>query len=213
VIEEAIASVNTVLVVDDDASIRQSLHSLLRAVGYDVKLFQSVQDLLDHRGGLADAACLVLDVRLPGQSGLELQRKLAKAGVALPIVFITGHGDIPMSVAAMKAGAIEFLTKPFRDQDLLDAVARGAEQTRARQAETAALSELRQRLETLSPREREVMALVCSGRMNKQIAADLGLSEITVKVHRGKVMRKMQADSLPELVRLADRLVANGTKV
>jgi FixJ family two-component response regulator len=213
VIEEAIASVNTVLVVDDDASIRQSLHSLLRAVGYDVKLFQSVQDLLDHRGGLADAACLVLDVRLPGQSGLELQRKLAKAGVALPIVFITGHGDIPMSVAAMKAGAIEFLTKPFRDQDLLDAVARGAEQTRARQAETAALSELRQRLETLSPREREVMALVCSGRMNKQIAADLGLSEITVKVHRGKVMRKMQADSLPELVRLADRLVASGTKV
>ena len=212
-IEEAIASVNTVLVVDDDASIRQSLHSLLRAVGYDVKLFQSVQDLLDHRGGLADAACLVLDVRLPGQSGLELQRKLAKAGVALPIVFITGHGDIPMSVAAMKAGAIEFLTKPFRDQDLLDAVARGAEQTRARQAETAALSELRQRLETLSPREREVMALVCSGRMNKQIAADLGLSEITVKVHRGKVMRKMQADSLPELVRLADRLVASGTKV
>jgi FixJ family two-component response regulator len=200
-------------VVDDDASIRQSLHSLLRAVGYDVKLFQSVQDLLDHRGGLADAACLVLDVRLPGQSGLELQRKLAKAGVALPIVFITGHGDIPMSVAAMKAGAIEFLTKPFRDQDLLDAVARGAEQTRARQAETAALSELRQRLETLSPREREVMALVCSGRMNKQIAADLGLSEITVKVHRGKVMRKMQADSLPELVRLADRLVASGTKV
>jgi FixJ family two-component response regulator len=213
VIDEPTTAGSTIFVVDDDASVRDSLHSLLRAVGYDVKLFQSVQDLLDHRGGLADAACLVLDVRLPGQSGLELQRKLAKAGVALPIVFITGHGDIPMSVAAMKAGAIEFLTKPFRDQDLLDAVARGAEQTRARQAETAALSELRQRLETLSPREREVMALVCSGRMNKQIAADLGLSEITVKVHRGKVMRKMQADSLPELVRLADRLVASGTKV
>jgi FixJ family two-component response regulator len=213
VIEETTTAVSTVFVVDDDASIRQSLHSLLRAVGYDVKLFQSVQDLLDHRDGLAEAACLVLDVRLPGQSGLELQRTLTKAGIALPIVFITGHGDVPMSVAAMKAGAIEFLTKPFRDQDLLDAVARGAEQTRARQAETAALSELRQRFETLSPREREVMALVCSGKMNKQIAAELGLSEITVKVHRGKVMRKMQADSLPELVRLADRLVANGTKV
>jgi len=213
VIEETTTAVSTVFVVDDDASIRQSLHSLLRAVGYDVKLFQSVQDLLDHRDGLAEAACLVLDVRLPGQSGLELQRRLANAGIALPIVFITGHGDVPMSVAAMKAGAIEFLTKPFRDQDLLDAVARGAERTRARQAETAALSELRQRFETLSPREREVMALVCSGKMNKQIAAELGLSEITVKVHRGKVMRKMQADSLPELVRLADRLVADGTKV
>lgn len=212
-IEETTAAGNTVFVVDDDASIRQSLHSLLRAVGYDVKLFLSVQDLLNHRDGLAEATCLVLDVRLPGQSGLELQRTLAKAGIALPIVFITGHGDIPMSVAAMKAGAIEFLTKPFRDQDLLDAVARGAEQTRARQAETAALSELQQRFETLSPREREVMALVCSGKMNKQIAADLGLSEITVKVHRGKVMRKMQAGSLPELVRLADRLVADGTKV
>jgi RNA polymerase sigma factor (sigma-70 family) len=155
----------------------------------------------------------VLDVRLPGQSGLELQRTLTNAGIALPVVFITGHGDVPMSVAAMKAGAIEFLTKPFRDQDLLDAVARGAEQTRARQAETAALSELRQRLETLSPREREVMALVCSGKMNKQIAAELQISEITVKVHRGRVMRKMQADSLPELVRLADRLAANGATV
>ena len=212
-IEKTTTAVSTVFVVDDDVAIRESLHSLLRAVGYDVKLFQSVQDLLDHRGGLTEAACLVLDVRLPGESGLELQRTLAKAGIALPIVFITGHGDVPMSVAAMKHGAIEFLTKPFRDQDLLDAVARGAEQARARQAETAALSKLRQRFETLSPREREVMALVCSDKMNKQIAADLGLSEITVKVHRGKVMRKMQAESLPELVRLADRLVVDGPKV
>jgi FixJ family two-component response regulator len=148
----------------------------------------------------------VLDVRLPGQSGLELQRTLTKAGVALPVVFITGHGDVPMSVAAMKAGAIEFLTKPFRDQDLLDAVTRGIGQSRARRAETAALSDLLRRFATLSPREREVMALVCSGKMNKQIAAELQLSEITVKIHRGKVMRKMQADSLPELVRFADRL-------
>lgn len=199
--------------VDDDASVRESLRSLLRSVGYDLELFQSVQDLLDHRGGLAEAACLVLDVRLPGQSGLELQRTLSKAGIAVPIVFITGHGDVPMSVAAMKAGAIEFLTKPFRDQDLLEAVAHGVEQTRALWAEAAALSELRQRFETLSPREREVMALVCSGKMNKQIAAELQLSEITVKVHRGRVMRKMQADSLPELVRLADRLAASGATV
>ena len=212
-IEEATSAGCTVFVVDDDASVRESLHSLLRSVGYGVKSFQSVQDLLDHGGGLAEAACLVLDVRLPGQSGLELQRTLTNAGIALPIVFITGHGDVPMSVTAMKAGAIEFLTKPFRDQDLLDAVARGVEQTQALWAETAALSELRQRFETLSPREREVMALVCSGKMNKQIAAELQISEITVKVHRGRVMRKMQADSLPELVRLADRLAANGATV
>jgi FixJ family two-component response regulator len=206
VIQQATGARSTVLVVDDDASVRESLHSLLRSVGYDVGLFQTVEDLLDHRDGLAEAACLVLDVRLPGQSGLELQRTLMKAGIALPIVFITGHGDVPMSVAAMRAGATEFLTKPLRDQDLLDAVARGAEQTRARQAETAALLELRQRFETLSPREREVMGLVCSGLLNKQIAQELQLSEITVKVHRGKVMRKMQAQSLPELVRFADRL-------
>lgn len=212
-IEEATSAGCTVFVVDDDASVRESLHSLLRSVGYGVKLFQSVQDLLDHGGGLAEAACLVLDVRLPGQSGLELQRTLTNAGIALPIVFITGHGDVPMSVTAMKAGAIEFLTKPFRDQDLLDAVARGVEQTQALWAETAALSELQQRFETLSPREREVMALVCSGKMNKQIAAELQISEITVKVHRGRVMRKMRADSLPELVRLADRLAANGATV
>jgi len=213
VIQQATGARSTVLVVDDDASVRESLHSLLRSVGYDVELFQTVEDLLDHRDNLAEAACLVLDVRLPGQSGLELQRTLTNAGIALPIVFITGHGDVPMSVTAMKAGAIEFLTKPFRDQDLLDAVVHGVEQTQALWAEAAALSELRQRFETLSPREREVMALVCSGKMNKQIAAEMQISEITVKVHRGRVMRKMQADSLPELVRLADRLAANGATV
>jgi FixJ family two-component response regulator len=213
VIEEATSAGCTVFVVDDDASVRESLHSLLRSVGYGVKSFQSVQDLLDHGDGLAEAACLVLDVRLPGQSGLELQRTLTNAGIALPIVFITGHGDVPMSVTAMKAGAIEFLTKPFRDQDLLDAVVHGVEQTQALWAEAAALSELRQRFETLSPREREVMALVCSGKINKQIATEMQISEITVKVHRGRVMRKMQADSLPELVRLADRLAANGATV
>jgi len=213
VIQQATGARSTVLVVDDDASVRESLHSLLRSVGYDVELFRTVEDLLDHRDNLAEAACLVLDVRLPGQSGLELQRTLTNAGIVLPIVFITGHGDVPMSVTAMKAGAIEFLTKPFRDQDLLDAVVHGVEQTQALWAEAAALSELRQRFETLSPREREVMALVCSGKMNKQIAAEMQISEITVKVHRGRVMRKMQADSLPELVRLADRLAANGATV
>jgi FixJ family two-component response regulator len=205
--QQATAAGNTVLVVDDDASLREALHSLLRSVGYDVRLFDSVQALLDH-DDFAEAGCLVLDVRLPGQSGLELQRMLTIAGVSLPIVFITGHGDVPMSVAAMKAGAIEFLTKPFRDQDLLDAVQRGMDLSRCRHAEIAALSGLRRRFAALSAREREVMALVCSGKMNKQIAAELQLSEITVKVHRGKVMRKMQAHSLPELVRLADRLAA-----
>jgi FixJ family two-component response regulator len=196
---------STVFVVDDDGSIRDSLQSLLRSVGHQVQLFESAQDLLTRRSVQA-ADCLVLDVRLPGQSGLELQRELAQAGLAVPIVFITGHGDVPMSVAAMKAGAIEFLTKPFRDQDLLDAVQRGIDMERSRRVEAVALAELRDRFATLSPREREVMALVCAGRMNKQIAAALRLSEITVKVHRGKVMRKMQAHSLPDLVRIADRL-------
>jgi FixJ family two-component response regulator len=201
-----------VFVVDDDLSVRESLYSLLRSVGHDVQLFESVPAFLD-RNSSASGDCLVLDVRLPGQSGLELQRELIRAGSDLPIVFITGHGDVPMSVTAMKAGAIEFLTKPFRDQDLLDAVQRGIDLTRRRRAEMALMENLHHRYESLSSREREVMGLVCSGKMNKQIAAELQLSEITVKVHRGKVMRKMQADSLPELVRLADRLAANGTKV
>lgn len=195
----------TVFVIDDDLSVRESLQSLLRSMGYDVQLFASVADFLARRSGPA-AGCLVLDVRLPGRSGLELQRELAAAGNVLPIVFITGHGDVPMSVAAMKAGAIEFLTKPFHDQDLLDAVQRGMAITREHRNERTAVADLRRRYETLSPREREVMTLVCSGLMNKQIAAELDLSEITVKVHRGKVMRKMKAQSLPELVRFADRL-------
>ncbi|WP_340118076.1 response regulator [Pelagibius sp. 7325] len=201
-----------VFVVDDDLSVRESLFSLLRSVGHDVQLFDSVPAFLDRRGSAA-ADCLVLDVRLPGQSGLELQRELTGAGSDLPIVFITGHGDVPMSVTAMKAGAIEFLTKPFRDQDLLDAVQRGIDLSRRRRADTAHMDDLNRRYESLSPREREIMVLVCSGMMNKQIAAELQLSEITVKVHRGKVMRKMQVESLPELVRLSDRLTANEGKV
>lgn len=200
----------TVFVIDDDRSMRESLHSLLRSVGHDTRLFGSVPDYLaatdSTETGTTAGDCLILDVRLPGQSGLELQRELTRAGNALPIVFITGHGDVPMSVAAMKAGAIEFLIKPFRDQDLLDAVQRGIDLTRQRRSEAERLGELRRRFESLSPREREVMVLVCKGRLNKQIAAELELSEITVKVHRGKVMRKMKAQSLPELVRFADRL-------
>jgi FixJ family two-component response regulator len=194
-----------VFIIDDDPSIRESLQSLLRSVGHSVQSFASTQEFLSSER--ADApACLVLDVRLPGQSGLEFQQKLADSGVPLPVIFITGHGDIPMSVAAMKAGAIEFLTKPFRDQDLLDAVGRGIDLERHRRASRGELAALRQRFATLSPREREVMALVCAGQMNKQIAGVLQLSEITVKVHRGKVMRKMQARTLPDLVRFADRL-------
>jgi FixJ family two-component response regulator len=156
--------------------------------------------------------CLVLDVRLPGRSGLEFQQELARSDIRLPIVFITGHGDVAMSVTAMKAGAIEFLTKPFRDQDLLDAVHRGIEIDRGRRAESVMLAELWQRFDSLTPREREVMALVAAGQLNKQIAAELDLSEITVKVHRAQVMRKMQAKSLPDLVRFADRLAADTTK-
>jgi FixJ family two-component response regulator len=156
--------------------------------------------------------CLVLDIRLPGRSGLEFQRDLARSDIRLPIVFITGHGDVPMSVTAMKAGAIEFLTKPFRDQDLLDAVHRGLELDRSLRAEAAMLAELRQRFDLLTLREREVMALVAAGRLNKQIAAELDLSEVTVKVHRAQVMRKMEAKSLPDLVRFVDRLAFDTTK-
>jgi FixJ family two-component response regulator len=157
--------------------------------------------------------CLVLDIRLPGRSGLEFQRELAESDIRLPIVFITGHGDVPMSVTAMKAGAVEFLTKPFRDQDLLDSVHRGLELDQDRRAEAASLSKLRQRFDSLTPREREVMAFVAAGALNKQIAAELDLSEITVKVHRGQVMRKMEAKTLPDLVRFADRLALDTTKL
>ncbi len=202
-----------VFVVDDDPSVREALNSLLRSVGHLVEAFACTRDLLEHRHRLAEAAgCLVLDVRLPGQSGLDLQRELVTAGIPLPIVFITGHGDVAMSVAAMKAGAIEFLTKPFRDQDLLDAVHRALELDGFRRAAATAVAALQDRFDSLTAREREVMALVVAGRLNKQIAADLQLAEVTVKVHRAQVMAKMQARSLPELVRMADRLAAGRTK-
>lgn len=195
----------TVVVIDDDPAIREALGSLLRSVGFDVKLLASVSDFL-KTGRPEGPTCLVLDVRLPGQSGLEFQRELSRGSIQLPIIFITGHGDIPMSVQAMKGGAIEFLTKPFRDQDLLDAVHLGLARDREWLETEAALANLRARFESLTPREREVMALVVTGRLNKQIAADLGVSEITVKVHRSQVMQKMHARSLPELARMADKL-------
>jgi FixJ family two-component response regulator len=200
-----------VFIIDDDPSMRASIESLLRSVGHSVQSFASTQEFV--LGERLDApGCLVLDIRLPGRSGLEFQRDLARSDIRLPVVFITGHGDVPMSVSAMKAGAIEFLTKPFRDQDLLDAVHRGIELDRNRRAEATMLAELWRRFDSLTPREREVMALVAAGWLNKQIAAELDRSEITVKVHRAQVMRKMEAKSLPDLVRFADRLALDMTK-
>jgi FixJ family two-component response regulator len=196
---------SVVFVIDDDPSIRDTLEDLLQSVGLDARVFNSTQEFL--ASGRPDApACLVLDVRLPGQSGLDLQRGLAASGIDLPIVFITGHGDVTMAVQAMKAGAVEFLTKPFRDQDLLDAIQAGIERDRTRRQDAALVAELRTRLETLTERERQIMALVAIGQLNKQIAAELDVSDVTVKVHRGQIMRKMRAKSLPELVRMADRL-------
>lgn len=200
-----------VFIIDDDPSMRASIESLLLSVGHVTQAFATTHEfVLSEQPDVP--GCLVLDVRLPGKSGLEFQQELARSDIRLPIVFITGHGDVPMSVTAMKAGAIEFLTKPFRDQDLLDAVHRGIEIDRGHRAESAMLAELRQRFDALTPREREVMALVAAGRLNKQIAAELDLSEITVKVHRAQVMRKIQANALPDLVRIADRLAADTTK-
>jgi FixJ family two-component response regulator len=196
---------SSVIVIDDDPAIRESLGSLLRSVGLQVKLLGSVAEFL-HAGRPDEPACLVLDVRLPGRSGLDFQRDLMAANIHLPIIFITGHGDIPMSVQAMKGGAIEFLTKPFRDQELLDAIHLGLARDSARLENEQAVAGLNARFETLTPREREVMTLVVAGRLNKQIAGDIGVSEITVKVHRGQVMRKMKASSLPDLARMADRL-------
>lgn len=195
----------TVVIVDDDPGIREALGSLLRSVGLDVQLLASVPEFLTS-GRPEGPTCLVLDVRLPGKSGLDFQRELAAADIHIPIIFITGHGDIPMSVQAMKSGAIEFLTKPFRDQALLDAVQLGLARDRARREEERSLATLRERFESLTPREREVMIEVVKGRLNKQIAGDIGLSEITIKVHRGQMMRKMQASSLPDLARMADKL-------
>ncbi len=194
-----------VFIIDDDPSMRAALSDLLSSVGLDSRAFPSTEEFL--RTERPDApGCLVLDVRLPGRSGLEFQRDLVRSGITLPIIFLTAHGDVPMSVRAMKAGAIEFLTKPFRDQELLDAIQAGVERDRAQRRESDLVSELRKRLDDLTARERAVMAQVVTGRLNKQIAADLKLSEMTVKVHRGQVMRKMRAESLPELVRMADRL-------
>jgi len=195
----------TVVVIDDDPEVREALQGLLQTVGLRAELFASVTDFLDSsRPDLP--GCLVLDVRLPGRSGLEFQNDLAKAQVRLPIIFVTGYGDIPMSVRAMKAGAVEFLTKPIRPQELLDAIHRAIEQDRARRDSERVIGDLRARLETLTRREREVMALAVAGRLNKQIAAEIGLSEATVKLHRGQVMRKMGARSLADLVRMGDRL-------
>jgi len=201
----------TIIVVDDDPGIRESLHGLLRSVGLQVKALASVPEFLKE-GRPEGPACLVLDVRLPGRSGLDFQRDLSAANVHLPIIFITGYGDIPMSVQAIKGGAIEFLTKPFRDQELLDAIQLGLTRDRVWLEEAKAMAALRSRFETLTPREREVMALVVTGRLNKQIAYDIGISEITVKVHRGQVMRKMNAASLPDLARMADKLDLTAAK-
>lgn len=195
----------TILVIDDDPDLRASVGRLLRSVGLEAQLFASISDFL--KSNPPDGpACLVLDVRLPGRSGLDFQRQIAATSRDLPIIFITGHGDIPMSVQAMKRGAIEFLTKPFRDQELLDAIQLGLARDRARRENEKALATLRARFESLSPREREIMIDVARGRLSKQIAGDIGIAEATVKVHRSRGMRKMNARSLPELGRMVDKL-------
>ena len=195
----------TVFVIDDDISVREGLSALFRSVGLQAKAFASAPEFLQSK--LPDSpSCMVLDVRLPGLSGLDFQSELAKANIQIPIIFITGHGDIPMTVRAMKAGAVEFLPKPFRDQDMLDAVQAGLEQDRERRKRAGDTSKLKASFDMLTPREREIMAFVTAGLMNKQIAGEIGVSEVTVKLHRGNVMRKMGAKSLAELVRMADAL-------
>ena len=194
-----------VFVVDDDATIREALRSLLRSVGLQVELFATTREFLERKRPEVPS-CLVLDVRLPGTGGLDFQRQLAEAGIHVPIIFITGHGDIPMSVRAMKAGAVEFLTKPFREQDLLDAIQVALEKDGTRRFREGEVALIRERLESLTPREREILPLVVSGLLNKQVAAQIGTSETTVKVHRSQLMRKMGADSLANLVRIAEKI-------
>ena len=200
---------STVFVVDDDRSVRESLVDLISSVGMNVEAFSSAQEFLRHKR--ADTpACLVLDVRLPGSNGLDLQRQLVRSEHPIPIIFITGHGDIPMSVRAIKDGAVEFLTKPFRDQDLLDAIHQALDSDRAAREQRAKAAELRRRYESLTPREREVMQLVVRGLLNKQIASELGASEVTIKMHRGQVMHKMRAESVVELLRMAETMAPIG---
>jgi FixJ family two-component response regulator len=200
-----------VFIVEDDESIRRALNNLFQSVGLEVELFGSASEMLQSK--LPDvASCLVLDIRLPGLSGLDFQAELAKANIHIPIIFMTGHGDIPMSVRAMKGGAVDFLTKPFRDQDMLDAVTVAIERDRKRREADKIVAGLQTHFETLTPREREILALVSSGLMNKQIAAELGLAEITVKIHRGHIMKKMGARSLADLVRRAETLGIRRTK-
>ena len=194
-----------VFVVDDDPSVRRAIKRLVESVGLHVELFASPQEFL-QRWSRDVPGCLVLDIRLPGKSGLDFQRELAEANISIPIIFITAHGDIPMTVRAMKSGAVEFLTKPFRDQDLLDAIQLALERDSARRKQESEIATLRERYESLTPREREVLPLVVSGLLNKQIAAKLGTSEATVKVHRSQLMRKMSAESLPELVRMWEKI-------
>jgi FixJ family two-component response regulator len=199
-----------VFVVDDDSSMREALTDLVASVGLPVEAFKSAREFLEYKRPDAPA-CLVLDVRLPDLSGLDLQRELVRTEAPIPIIFITGHGDIPMSVRAIKEGAVEFLTKPFRDQDLLDAVQHAVETDRAERKERARVTEVRRRYQSLTKREREVMKLVVSGLLNKQIAAELGSSEVTIKIHRGQVMRKMRAQSIVELVHMAEKIGLTNT--